>query len=648
MKKYLVLLGIVLLGLGFISISSVLQAEDLDAIECTSCPEYEARALSDDPATPNLDESLAAPLGQTDYYLIDTGWSMYSATYDCTPDYKGWGNDRWLLTLTKPQDLTIRVIDCCCPGDFYEIYVNDELIGTTPEVEKWGCTTYDWEEPRSDGSFTVSLNPGTYVIKIRDAGFDGHTPSEIEYEGMCPAGYTVIGTLSPYTGRIFPDKAVELAKEVEVIGAPYLWGGKGYDYKDLKFVGPSTIQKGYWYKGAPQPRKGKGLDCSGLSMWTYDRAYYGDEKVNWRKCIDYPNFKNPECPLGYEDADKQYKYNTIRITQEELQPGDLIFFKTNPYDPRDPDHVVMYIGEGEVIHAEGVEFKKIVRETLNEVLLRYKTLRGFGRVVYPKIEIGIIGNSPIDLIVIDPDGFVSSKQNPEGPLEYQLRDIDDDGELEVILIGGDLKIGTYQIQVVPKPDALPTDTYSLEITANGETIVLAEDVPISDIPDQPYQIQSSETEIKAAPVADANGPYEGNEGSPITFDASQSYDPDGEIVLYEWDWDNDGAYDESTTSPTITHTWHAEFSGTVTLRVTDNDGLTSIDTASVEVTAPAIAGDLDSDGDVDRNDLDILLTYRNQPASACPECDIDGDGIITVLDARKLVLMCTRPRCATE
>jgi len=66
------------------------------------------------------------------------------------------------------------------------------------------------------------------------------------------------------------------------------------------------------------------------------------------------------------------------------------------------------------------------------------------------------------------------------------------------------------------------------------------------------------------------------------------------------------------------------------------------------VSKVAIQGDLDNDGDVDQNDLNILLTYRNQPASACPECDLDGDGVITVLDARKLVLLCTRPRCATE
>ncbi|MCD6434705.1 MAG: carboxypeptidase regulatory-like domain-containing protein [Candidatus Diapherotrites archaeon] len=79
----------------------------------------------------------------------------------------------------------------------------------------------------------------------------------------------------------------------------------------------------------------------------------------------------------------------------------------------------------------------------------------------------------------------------------------------------------------------------------------------------------------------------------------------------------------------------------------DEFGNTSIERRLVYV-SNIPPGDLDGDGDVDLDDLNILLTYRNQPASACPECDIDGDGVITVLDARKLVLLCTRPRCATE
>jgi len=62
-----------------------------------------------------------------------------------------------------------------------------------------------------------------------------------------------------------------------------------------------------------------------------------------------------------------------------------------------------------------------------------------------------------------------------------------------------------------------------------------------------------------------------------------------------------------------------------------------------------LIGDLDNDGDVDRDDLNILLASRNQPASGPDDPkDLDGDGMITALDARKLTQLCTRPRCATE
>jgi hypothetical protein len=59
-------------------------------------------------------------------------------------------------------------------------------------------------------------------------------------------------------------------------------------------------------------------------------------------------------------------------------------------------------------------------------------------------------------------------------------------------------------------------------------------------------------------------------------------------------------------------------------------------------------GDIDNDTDVDKDDINLILSFRNQPASVNPECDLDGDGTITVLDARKCAILCTRPGCAIK
>ena len=69
-------------------------------------------------------------------------------------------------------------------------------------------------------------------------------------------------------------------------------------------------------------------------------------------------------------------------------------------------------------------------------------------------------------------------------------------------------------------------------------------------------------------------------GEPITFDASSSSD-DGEIVLYEWDWDGDGRYDWSTSHPQVSFIYESSGTFQVGLRVTDNDG--AIDTTSMQV-----------------------------------------------------------------
>ena len=67
----------------------------------------------------------------------------------------------------------------------------------------------------------------------------------------------------------------------------------------------------------------------------------------------------------------------------------------------------------------------------------------------------------------------------------------------------------------------------------------------------------------------------------ITFNASESYDPDGNIVHYTWNF-GDGNTTTVTTS-LIEHAYSACANYTVTLTVTDNDGLTDTMTALIEI-----------------------------------------------------------------
>jgi hypothetical protein len=86
------------------------------------------------------------------------------------------------------------------------------------------------------------------------------------------------------------------------------------------------------------------------------------------------------------------------------------------------------------------------------------------------------------------------------------------------------------------------------------------------------------------PVADFTWtPQNPKPKQPINFDASASHDPDGTITTYGWDWDNDGVFDETYTSPTATHNWDKAGSYPVVLRVTDNDNATDTFTKTVYV-----------------------------------------------------------------
>ncbi|MBM3237751.1 T9SS type A sorting domain-containing protein, partial [Candidatus Poribacteria bacterium] len=84
-------------------------------------------------------------------------------------------------------------------------------------------------------------------------------------------------------------------------------------------------------------------------------------------------------------------------------------------------------------------------------------------------------------------------------------------------------------------------------------------------------------------IADAGGPYVGEEGSPIILNASNSINPDGVSLQYRWDFNNDGTWDTGwLDSPTTSYVWYDDWQGTARVEISDGR-ITSTDTADVTV-----------------------------------------------------------------
>ncbi|UCF09891.1 MAG: PKD domain-containing protein, partial [Candidatus Bipolaricaulota bacterium] len=124
-------------------------------------------------------------------------------------------------------------------------------------------------------------------------------------------------------------------------------------------------------------------------------------------------------------------------------------------------------------------------------------------------------------------------------------------------------------------------------------------------------------------------PAQPNIGEMVTFGAGGSSDPDGSVVIFEWDFDNDGLTD--ATGSTVTHAFGVVGARPVTLKVTDDDGAFDFVTHVVPVQASPPVADFtftpptpatgetvvfDASGSTDSDGTIILY-----------EWDFDNDGV---------------------
>jgi parallel beta-helix repeat protein len=101
---------------------------------------------------------------------------------------------------------------------------------------------------------------------------------------------------------------------------------------------------------------------------------------------------------------------------------------------------------------------------------------------------------PVNLIVTDPSGLsISQNSNQFTGAIYMQDDFNHDGSPDDLIYIPKVKAGIYSIQVIPEPGSSPNDTFSLEVSINGQSIVLANNVQLKDIPGEPYLVQVTES-----------------------------------------------------------------------------------------------------------------------------------------------------------
>jgi outer membrane protein assembly factor BamB len=188
--------------------------------------------------------------------------------------------------------------------------------------------------------------------------------------------------------------------------------------------------------------------------------------------------------------------------------------------------------------------------TVNALSVRTNKLENLA----PVVELTADLSSGIAPLAIQFDASLSV--DPDGSIAYYLWDFDGDGGFEStsftpIAIHTYSTVGTFMAGLAVVDDEGAHASAMLEITISPpapDPVNLA-----------PLAMFSTDKTTSLAPFI-------------ISFDASASSDADGTIALYEWDFDNDGAFDAYGPSPLASHTYAHRGEYRPSLRITDDKG----------------------------------------------------------------------------
>jgi cell wall-associated NlpC family hydrolase len=221
---------------------------------------------------------------------------------------------------------------------------------------------------------TFSPTPNTLVARLW--GIFESTPSQ-DYLGK-PDFYSAEPDLKEFhcfTGRTESEQQ-DCLREAGLYyyqlyqDLPYMWGGNypysysvaaalkagGDPFLNLKPINIATVEEDRYFAGFYEGRSGKpmkaGFDCSGFTFWIMAHAGQPDflagkcadpllAEKNYYRCDSPPQMQAGKVIPGV-GADRV----PIKTILQYGAPGDLIFTE---------DHVMFYLGEGEVVQSVDVE-----------------------------------------------------------------------------------------------------------------------------------------------------------------------------------------------------------------------------------------------------------------------------------------------------
>ena len=133
------------------------------------------------------------------------------------------------------------------------------------------------------------------------------------------------------------------------------------------------------------------------------------------------------------------------------------------------------------------------------------------------------------------------------------------------------------VNVYPVVPELSRESYTeLATKTSGQVVTYTDN--IQDAAQQAYN------KITNRPVPFLqNIEYKAEPGQEITFNASDSYVIDSTITKYEWDYNGDGQFEATTTTPSINHTYASPFTGYMQVRVSASNSTIANMSAKVTI-----------------------------------------------------------------